>query len=163
MPSTSLPASMASSQARLCLFPAPSSSLTCWSLVVMLTHHHFSHWALPNDRCVDAFKDVCVELQMCLRRCFLCLIFCFFLIRRFPRRPCFLPLLHDTVLLHHISIILPQLVSWTGLYWVHCCLWVLSTDPLISLQVPRICVRRRHFLLLCRDDLCCCRHPGALQ
>lgn len=32
-------------------------------------------------------------------------------IRRLPGRPCFLPLLHDTILLHHASAFLPQLVS----------------------------------------------------
>lgn len=64
------------------------------------------------DKCVNILK-VCVELYMCL-------IFCFYLIRRLPQRPCFLPLLHDTVLLHYIGTFLPQLVSCSKLGFTEC-------------------------------------------
>ena len=42
-----------------------------------------------------------------------------------------------------------------SLYFVH-------LQPILS-QVSLICVCGRHFLLLCRDDICCSWHPGTLQ
>lgn len=49
-------------------------------------------------------------------------------------------------------------------YWYLTCVMILAlySCHLFS-QVPLICFCGRHFLLLCRDDLCCRRHLRTLQ
>lgn len=137
-PSTSWQASMASSQVKLCVSPAPSSCSTCWSSVVCglsLTVSFIQPWVCWYEyRCVIIIlhsrpfqtecelagsRNLCI-LQFPVDQRFLIkyrmlsmspLTFGLLCIRRLPWRPCILPLLHDTILLHNTGTFLPQLVS----------------------------------------------------